>query len=263
MQSKFLKVGINAAKKAGKVILFHKGKFRDLTKVKYKGPRDIVTKADFEAESIIKKTILKSFPFHEILAEETPRGYDLADFLWVVDPLDGTVNFSHDYPHFCVSIALKQQEQTVLGVIYDPVLKELFTAVKGKGAFLNGKKIRVSQNSELIKVLLNTGFSYNRGERMEFTLSAVKRMLYKIKDIRRSGSAALDLAYVACGRTDAYLEYNLKPWDLCAGALLVTEARGKASDPEGLSLPPLPTDCFASNGLVHEELLKIINQKQK
>ncbi|MBU2100991.1 inositol monophosphatase, partial [Candidatus Micrarchaeota archaeon] len=240
----------------------HRGKFRDLNKLKYKGPRDIVTKADFEAESIIKKTIFKSFPSHEILAEETPRGYELADFLWVVDPLDGTVNFSHDYPNFCVSIGLKQQEETVLGIIYDPILKELFTAVKGQGAFLNGKKIHVSQNSELIKILLNTGFSYNRGEKMEFTLNAVRRMLYKIKDIRRSGSAALDLAYVASARTDSYLEYHLKPWDLCAGALLVKEAGGKVSDPLGTPLKPLPTDCFASNGLVHEKLLKIINEQK-
>lgn len=261
MQSKFLKVGITAAKKAGKVILSYRGKFTDLNKVKYKGERDIVTKADFEAEKIIKETILKNFPSHEILAEETPRGHELADFLWVIDPLDGTVNFSHDYPHFCVSIALKKREQTILGVIFDPILNELFTAVKGKGCFLNGKKVFVSQNSELIRVLLNTGFSYNRGEKMEFTLEAVKRMLYKIKDIRRSGSAALDLAYVACGRVDAYLEYHLKPWDLTAGALMVEEAGGKVSGPTGEKLKPLPTDCFASNGLVHKKLLEMINSK--
>ncbi|MFH1895121.1 MAG: inositol monophosphatase family protein [archaeon] len=260
MQSLFLETAILAAKKAGKAILSRKGEFSDLSKVSYKGPRDIVTEADFLAEKIIKDTILKSFPSHEILAEETPRGYELADFLWVIDPLDGTVNFAHDYPHYCVSIALKKQAETIAGVIFDPVLKELFTAEKGKGAFLNGKKIFVSKNSELIKILLNTGFSYNRGEKMEFTLNAVRRMLYKIKDIRRSGSAALDLAYVAAGRIDSYLEYHLKPWDLCAGALLVEEAGGKVSDPDGSALKPLPIDCFASNGLVHEELLKMINE---
>ena len=204
---------------------------------------------------------MPKFPSHEILAEETPRGYELADYLWVVDPLDGTVNFAHNYPNFCVSIGLKKQEQTILGVIFNPVLNELFTAEKGKGAFLNGKKIYVSKNSELIKVLLNTGFSYNRGEKMEFTLDAVRRMLYKIKDIRRSGSAALDLAYIACGRTDSYLEYHLKPWDLCAGALLVEEAGGKVSDPTGAPLKPLPIDCFASNGLIHSKMLEIINKK--
>ncbi len=262
MQSEFMKTAVLAAKKAGTVILSYRGKFTDLNKVKYKGKRDIVTKADFEAEKIIKETILKAFPSHEILAEETPRGYELADFLWVVDPLDGTVNFAHNYPHFCVSIALKKKEQTILGVIFDPVLNELFTAEKGKGAFLNGNKISVSQNSELIRILLNTGFSYNRGEKMEFTLNAVRRLLYKIKDIRRSGSAALDLAYIACGRVDAYLEYHLKPWDLCAGALLVQEAGGKVSDPDSeTELKPLPIDCFASNSLVHEALLKIINEK--
>ena len=128
MQSNFLETGILAAKKAGKIISSNRGKFTDLNKVKYKGERDIVTKVDFLAEKIIKETILKKFPSHEILAEETPRGYELADYLWVVDPLDGTVNFSHDYPHYCVSIALKKQEQTILGVIFDPVLNELFTA---------------------------------------------------------------------------------------------------------------------------------------
>ncbi len=261
MQKQFLDTAILAAKKAGKIINSNRGKFTDLAKVKYKGERDIVTKVDFLAEKTIKETIQKKFPLHEILAEETPRGYELADFLWVVDPLDGTVNFAHNYPNFCVSIGLKQQEQTILGVIFNPVLNELFTSIKGKGAFLNGKKISVSKNSELIRVLLNTGFSYNRGEKMEFTLNAIRRMLYKIKDIRRSGSAALDLAYVACGRTDAYLEYHLKPWDLCAGSLLVEEAGGKVSDPEGTPLKPLPIDCFASNGLIHKNLLEIINQK--
>ncbi len=257
----YLDTAVLAAKKAGKIISSHRGKFTDLSKVKYKGERDIVTEVDFEAEKIIKETILKSFPSHEILAEETPRGYELADNLWVVDPLDGTVNFAHNYPNFCVSIAFKQQEQTLVGVIFNPVLNELFTAVKGKGAFLNEKKIFVSKNADLIRILLNTGFSYNRGEKMEFTLNAVRRMLYKIKDIRRSGSAALDLACVACGRTDAYLEYHLKPWDLCAGALLVEEAGGKVSDPAGSQLKSLPIDCFASNSLIHEKLLKIINEK--
>jgi len=260
MKLNYLNVAVLAAKKAGKIINSNRGKFTDLNKVKYKGERDIVTKVDFEAEKIIKETILKKFPSHEILAEETPRGYQLADYLWVVDPLDGTVNFSHDYPNFCVSIALKQQEQTIVGVIFNPVLNELFTSVKGKGAYLNGKKISVSKNSELIRVLLNTGFSYNRGEKMEFTLDVVRRMLYKIKDIRRSGSAALDLACVACGRVDSYLEYNLKPWDLCAGALLVEEAGGKATHPEGKPLDALPTDCFASNGLIHEKMLELINE---
>ncbi len=257
----YKKTAILAAKKAGKIILSHRGKY-NLSNVQYKGARDIVTKADFEAESIIKKTISKEFPSHEILAEETPRGYELADFLWVVDPLDGTVNFTHNYPHFCVSIGLKKQKETILGVIFDPILNELFTAEKGKGAFLNGKKISVSPNSQLIRILLNTGFSYNRGEKMEFTLNAVRRLLYKIKDIRRSGSAALDLAYIACGRTDSYLEYHLKPWDLCAGSLLVEEAGGKVSDPTGQPLKPLPIDCFASNGLIHEKLLKIINEEK-
>ncbi|PIN99169.1 MAG: inositol monophosphatase [Candidatus Diapherotrites archaeon CG10_big_fil_rev_8_21_14_0_10_31_34] len=262
MQKDFLSIGILAAKKAGKIISSNRGKFTDLNKVKYKGERDIVTKVDFAAEKIIKETILKKFPSHEILAEETPKGYDLADYLWVVDPLDGTVNFSHDYPHFCVSIALKQQEQTVLGVIFDPVLNELFTSVKGKGTYLNGKKVFVSKNSDLIRILLNTGFSYNRGDKMRFTINAIERMLYKIKDIRRSGSAALDLAYVACGRVDSYLEYHLKPWDLCAGALMVEEAGGKVSDPTGSSLKPLPIDCFASNGLIHEKMLEMINQER-
>jgi myo-inositol-1(or 4)-monophosphatase len=262
MSSEFLETAVLAAKRAGKVILSFRGKFTDLDKVKYKGERDIVTKADFQAEEVIKKTILKRFPSHEILSEETPKEFKLADFLWVVDPLDGTVNFSHDYPHFCVSIALKKRKETVLGVIFDPLLRELFTAEKGKGCFLNGKRVFVSKNSNLLRVLLNTGFSYNRGERMEFTMEAVKRMLYKIKDIRRSGSAALDLAYVACGRTDAYLEFNLKPWDLTAGSLMVKEAGGKVTHPDGSPLRPLPVDCFASNGLIHRKLLAMINKKE-
>jgi myo-inositol-1(or 4)-monophosphatase len=233
----------------------------------YKGDVDLVTVADRTVEKLIRERLSKAFPEHGVYGEEGTRDRMEGEFRWYVDPLDGTTNFAHGFPHFCVSMGLEQRapgmppEQDgalVAAVIYDPMLDELFTAERGEGARLNDRPMRVSKIPDLAEALISTGFpsrkrhdSPNVHFYQEFTLRS--------HGVRRAGSAALDLAYVACGRLEAFWEFNLNPWDTAAGILLVEEAGGKVTDFAGNGFKLDSREILASNGLIQGELVALFN----
>ncbi|WMN58335.1 inositol-1-monophosphatase [Pseudoalteromonas xiamenensis] len=225
-----LNIAVRAARNAGKVIL---RACEDLSKVEasQKGSNDFVTNVDKDAEAVIRETILKAYPNHSIVGEELGQieGTD-ADYLWVIDPLDGTTNFIKGIPHFAVSIALKVKGRVEQAVVYDPVRSELFTASRGQGAQLNSKRLRVTNANDLSGTVLATGFPFKNKHHMDAYLDAFKALFVHTADIRRAGSAALDMAYVAAGRVDGFYEIGLKPWDTAAGELLVKEAGGMITD---------------------------------
>jgi myo-inositol-1(or 4)-monophosphatase len=246
---------------AGKVLAtyFH-GEFR----IDRKGPTDdgidIVTDADRASEEIILEAIRREYPDHDILTEETDIESTGARWLWIVDPLDGTVNFAHGFPHFCISIALMDRGELVAGMIHDPLRKENFWAAQGKGAFLNGARIRVSTADRLSRSIVATGFPYDRATSPINNVAEFTRVVTRVQGIRRAGSAALDLAYVASGRFDGFWELKLKAWDQAAGMLIVQEAGGRVTDRFGK-----PTTCYtdaivATNGLIHDELVSRLGE---
>ncbi len=240
---------------AGRVILsYFRGDFRVVRKDFTEGGIDIVTDADRASEDIIMGAIAREFPGHDILTEETETEGSGSRWLWVVDPLDGTINFAHGFPHFCVSIALMDEARLFAGMIYDPLKKERFCAVQGRGAFLNGKRIRVSGAEKLDVSVVATGFPYDRAYSPDNNVAEFSRVVTRVQGMRRAGSAALDLAYVACGRLDGFWELKLKPWDQAAGMLLVTEAGGKVSDREGRPTDIHTQSVLATNGLIHDAL---------
>jgi len=201
----------------------------------------------------------RRFPDHAFLAEE--RGQDQAapsDFLWVIDPLDGTTNYAHSYPLFCVSIGLSVKGRIEVGVVYDAVHGELFHAVRGQGAFLNGRRIRVSRVAKLTDAMLCTGFSYDRAERLSQSLDSFVRLLPYPQSIHRDGCAALDISYVACGRYEGFWEHRLNPWDVAAGTLILEEAGGKVSDLQGRPITIYEKIFFGSNGRIHEEVVAVL-----
>ena len=253
---KWLKTAIAAAKKAGEIQLKHLGK---LSGFRLKGVANLVTEADVRCEEAVIGLIRRRFPGHAFLAEE--RGQEQAapsDFLWVIDPLDGTTNYAHSYPLFCVSIGLVVKGRIEVGVVYDAVHRELFHALRGRGAFLNGRRIRVSRVARLVDSMLCTGFSYDRGERLSKSLDAFVRLLPYPQAIRRDGCAALDICYVACGRYDGFWEHRLNPWDVAAGALILEEAGGRVSDLQGRPITIYEKVFFGSNRRIHEELVSVL-----
>ncbi len=255
-----LECAIGAARAAGKMLL---NKFETVHAVE-KTKNNLVTEADLECEEAIVEAVRKNFPRHLILAEERHTGADvLSDHLWIIDPLDGTNNYAHAIPHFCVSIAYAEAGKPLAGVVYDPVRNELFSSIKGKGAFLNGKRIEVSRTKNVSESIITTGFYYDRGKLMERTLESI-HSLFKadIRGIRRLGSAALDLCWVACGRFDGYFEYRLSPWDFAAGMLLVREAGGRCCDREGRELELSSKSVVASNGKIHDEFVRIVKWRE-
>ena len=258
----FKQTAIKAAKAAGKIHLKY---FNKKLEIKTKsGHQDRVTIADTESEKKIVSIIKKHFPEHNILAEEAKYKKTDSEYTWIIDPLDGTNNFSHGMPIFCVSIALAKNDKIILGVVYDPIRKELFSAESGKGATLNGKKISVSKNTELKDCLLITGFYYDRGVPMLKNLVNIKHFfLNGILGLRRLGSAALNLCDVACGRADGFWEFYLNTWDFAAGMLIVEEAGGKVTNKSNDELKIKPSYVVASNGKIHEQILKIINKDVK
>ena len=226
--------------------------------IDYKGGIDLVTEFDRRSERFVKDELARRFPGHGWLGEETGGTASGEEFRWVVDPLDGTTNFAHAYPFFCVSIALEQAGERVLGVVYDPLRDECFSAVKGEGAALNGVPIRVSRVDTLARALAATGFAYDVHDKPEETLRFFGPFLSKVQGIRRDGSAALNLAYLACGRFDVFWEVKLHAWDVAAGALLVEESGGTITDFAG---GPMPADGFevaGSNGMLHDSLLGVL-----
>ena len=253
----FLETAIFAAKEAGKI---HKKYFNKNFEIKTKDtPFDLVTVADIEAEKKIVEVIRECFPGHNFLGEENKYEKTESEYIWIIDPLDGTNNFAHSLPIFCVSIALAKNDELLLGVIYDPLRDELFYAEKGKGAFLNEQIIGVSNTDKLAGSLLITGFYYDRGREMMETLDKIRQFLQlNITGVRRLGSAALDLCYVACGRASGFWEYILNPWDFSAGKLIVEEAGGIVTGRLGEIINLEKSYIVASNGKIHKDMLEVL-----
>lgn len=238
------------------------GEEKQRVDVEYKGPIDLVTAYDRGSQDIICKIINAQFPSHSILAEEDLELQRNQEQLWVIDPIDGTTNFAHALPMFCVSIAFLEAGLPHIGVVYLPALDELFYAVRGQGAFLNDQRICVSRENQLTASLLATGFPYNRRENIDFYLAPFKQFKMEARGVRRMGSAAIDLVYTASGRFDGYWEYNLHPWDTAAASLILLEAGGTITNFSGQPFNPFMKECLASNGLIHQRMLEII-QKSK
>jgi myo-inositol-1(or 4)-monophosphatase len=229
-----LTIAVKAARRAGNFIN-RSARDLDLLTVTAKGPKDFVSEVDRTAEAAIVETIHEAYPDHAILAEEgTARGENAsAENLWIIDPLDGTTNFLHGFPQYCVSIGLQQRGQITQAVIYDPVRNDLFTATRGRGAFLNDRRIRVSKRDHLRDCLVGTGFPFRDGSYLDTYMRMMKTMIEHTAGLRRPGAAALDLAYVAAGYYDGFWEVGLNPWDVAAGSLLVQEAGGLIGDLAG------------------------------
>jgi myo-inositol-1(or 4)-monophosphatase len=255
-----LDFAIQTAREAGRVLA---EKFGRALQVSNKGDIDLVTEADIAAERLIVERIRSYHPRHAILTEESGDVVTVGDagsgFKWVIDPLDGTTNYAHGYPCFCVSIALEHDGRVVLGVVYDPTRDEMFAAERGEGATLNGRKLRVSETSDLNNALLCTGFPYDVRDRGDFARH-FRNFIMRAQSVRRDGSAALDLAYVAAGRFDAFYEEGLRPWDVAAGVLLVEEAGGRVTHYDGSPFRIYQPPIAASNGLIHEAMLEVLRQ---
>ncbi|HAV30619.1 MAG TPA: inositol monophosphatase [Planctomycetaceae bacterium] len=258
VQSEF-DVAVSAAREAGDILLSY---FRASVNVREKGIADLVTDADVAAERCIAARISAAYPGHAILGEEEQAGDTDAEYLWVVDPLDGTTNFAHGLPHFAVSIALLHRGQPQLGVVWNPARGDLYTAQLGAGAYHNGRRLQVNSEATMDQSLIGTGFYYDRGAMMEATLGAIGDCFRQnIHGIRRFGTAALDLAHVADGLYGAFFEFQLSPWDFAAGQLLVTEAGGRVTDCSGNPLPLRKSTILASNGLLHDQMLSIVRPR--
>lgn len=253
---KFRQTAVKAALEAGKVLLRNRGK---RNKIGYKGEVNLVTEVDFLSEKTILKIIRENFPDHSILTEETIGQKKDSPYCWIIDPLDGTTNYAHDFPVYCISIALQKNKEIILGTVYNPLLKELFLAEKNKGAFLNGKRIFVSNTRKLSQSLLATGFPYDIRTSKENNLEYFNKFAVKAQAIRRAGSAALDLCYLAMGRFDGFWELKLSPWDTAAGILMITEAGGKVSDFSGKKFSIFSKKLVASNNWIHKQIFEVIN----
>lgn len=254
MNDEYRQVAIEAALKSGSFIKKSVGK---IASISYKGRDNIVTDVDKKSEKIIIKIIRAHFPGHSILSEEAGAIDNDSRCKWVIDPLDGTTNFAHAFPFFCVSIALEVSGIIIMGVVYDPVRDELFFAQAGKGAYLNNKRIHVSGVDKLSAAFLATGFSYGR-KRKDKNLANFRRLLMRTMAIRRAGSAALDLSYVACGRFDGFWEMDLHPWDSAAGCLLVKEAKGIVTQFDGSLFTPYHRNILATNGKIHPLIISVL-----
>jgi myo-inositol-1(or 4)-monophosphatase len=230
----------------------------DLHTVQYKGEINLVTEADRLSEALIVDRIRKAFPGHDILAEESPETASGSGFRWIIDPLDGTTNYAHGYPVFCVSIALETEGMIRLGAVYNPMLDELFIAERGAGAFLNGRRLTVSRTVELSRSLLATGLPYDLREDRNNNINYFGAMALNAQAVRRAGAAALDLAYLAAGRFDGFWELKLMPWDVAAGWLLVEEAGGVVTDLQGDPFDLYSPHMLASNGLIHAGMSRIL-----
>jgi myo-inositol-1(or 4)-monophosphatase len=252
-----LNIGVRAARRAGELIVRHINQL-DAIKVDSKGRNDYVSEVDRMAEEDIIRTVRRSYPDHAFLAEESGASGD-AEFLWIIDPLDGTTNFLHGFPVFCVSIAVMQRGRLEHGVIYDPLRQELFTASRGTGAQVDGRKMRVSETRLLDTSLIGTGFPYGAGsEWLDQYMGMLKAAMLATSGVRRPGAAALDLAYVAAGRLDGFWEIGLKPWDVAAGALMIQECGGLITDLRGGDGWQQSGNVLAGNPRIHDALLKLV-----
>jgi myo-inositol-1(or 4)-monophosphatase len=250
---------LDALRRSGRVLKRRFGKvgYRE------KGRANLVTIADIESQRAVLGVIRRAFPGDDYKAEEDEVKLTGAEYLWLVDPLDGTTNYAHSYPASCVSIGVLKHGRPFLGGVYDPSRNELFLAEEGKGTTMNGRRLHVSAPRRVADSLLVTGFAYDRAKRPDFYLKRFKAFLTRSHDIRRSGSAALDMAWIAAGRVDGFWEYNLNPWDVAAGWLLVQEAGGKVTDFSGREWndpATIGSQTLATNGRVHAEMLRILRR---
>jgi myo-inositol-1(or 4)-monophosphatase len=239
------------AREAGGLLMGH---FRQKVKIEYKGSADLVTIADRQSEALIRERIQREFPAHDVMGEEGTRIETGSEYKWYVDPLDGTTNFAHGYPVFCVSLAVEYRGQRVAGVVYDPTRDEMFSAARGSGAQLNGEAIHVSSTARLAESLVGTGFPSHKRHKNP-NIYFYHQLTLRSHGVRRAGSAALDLCNVAAGRYEGFWEFNLNPWDTAAGVLLVEEAGGRVTDFAGGPFQIDSRETLASNGLIHEELV--------
>lgn len=252
-------VAVQAAREAGLILLDYA---RAGFKVAFKNPINLVTDADLAAEGHIVRLLNHRYPGHRILAEESGRKVDGASpFQWIIDPLDGTTNFAHGVPIYCVSIGLEYKGACVLGVVYDPTREEMFTARIGQGAFLNEHPISVSGTKDLDGALLVTGFAYNLRDTEDNNLDHFSSFALKAQGLRRTGSAALDLSYVAAGRFDGFWEVSLHPWDMAAGVVLVREAGGTVTNFAGEPHSIYDRELLASNGLLHKGMVDVLRSR--
>lgn len=234
--------------------------FRKALSIMHKGEINLVTNVDFECESRILDLLRANFPDDEVISEEKTNTYESGKNRWIVDPLDGTTNYAHGYPFFCTSIAYEVEGEVVVGVIYNPIMDELFFARKGQGSFFNGEQIRVSAVSEIKQALLVTGFPYDIATNKSNNLNHWASFIMRAQALRRDGSAGLNLSYVASGRFDAFWELRLSPWDMAAGVLIVREAGGTVTSLAGEPFSLFAGGILASNGLLHQQMVDVIKE---
>lgn len=248
---------METARRAGHLLLEKFGRKIEISK---KGDINLVTEADLASEALIIEQIRIHHSQHSILAEESGESVQIGDsrWKWIIDPLDGTTNYAHGYPCFCVTIALEHKGKLVIGVTYDPTRDEMFAAEERQGASLNNKRITVSETSELSEAMLVTGFPYDLSRR-DYLARTFERFLFGSRAVRRDGSAAIDLAYVACGRFDGFWEEGLNPWDVAAGVLMIREAGGMATDYAGGPVDIYTPPFCCSNGRIHSEMIDVLN----
>jgi myo-inositol-1(or 4)-monophosphatase len=256
VDTRMIDVGLQAVKTGGAVL---KENFGRVPNISYKGKLDLVTDTDLRAEEAVVSILTSKFPKHGILAEERKELPSGSAYRWILDPLDGTTNYAHGYPFFCVSLALEHDRKIVWGAVYDPIKEDLFTAELNRGARLNGQPIKASSTNSLGRSMLCTGFPYDVHESSDNNLNHFENFIKAARAIRRDGSAALDLCYVAMGRFDGFWEIKLRAWDVAAGFLMVTEAGGKVTGLNGMDYDITQRDVLASNSLIHEEMLKVIS----
>ncbi len=259
-----LNVAIKAARAAG-AIINRAALDVEAVRVSQKQVNDFVTEVDHASEETIIETLLTAYPGHGIWGEETgrTRGAKDSDHVWIIDPLDGTTNFIHGFPVYCVSIALTVKGKVEQAVVYDPTRNDLFTATKGRGAFLNERRIRVSKRTQLSQSLISTGFPFRKGDNFQAYLAMMGEVMQRTAGLRRPGAAALDLAYVAAGFTDGFFETGLSPWDVAAGSLLVTEAGGLVGNFTGEPEFMEHKECLAGNPRIYGQLVPILHKYSK
>jgi myo-inositol-1(or 4)-monophosphatase len=255
---RFVRLSCELSVGAGKIL---KRGFTQRHKINYKGRINPVTDYDLKSEQYITSHILQRFPNHDILAEESGAAMEKSPFRWIIDPLDGTVNYAHAFPVYCVSIALEYEGSIVAGAVYDPERDELFHAGLGSGAYLNKKRIKVSSEKILRRALLATGFAYNIDTARRTNLGLFARMIKKAQGVRRPGSAAIDLCWLACGRIDGFWELYLHPWDTAAAKLIVEEASGKVTRINGKPFSIFAPDILVSNGHLHKAMMAALSGK--
>jgi myo-inositol-1(or 4)-monophosphatase len=253
----YLETAVKAARAAGEL---QRKRLWQEHEIAFKGESDLVTEVDRGCEELIVGLILERFPDHDILAEENLYPSRNSSHRWIIDPLDGTTNYAHGFPWFAVSIAMEIDEKVRLGVVYHAMMDEMYTSIRGEGAFLNGVRIRVSARAPLKAALVATGFPYDKGGDGENNFANFERFQLASRAVRRAGAAALDLACVAAGRLDGFWESKLKPWDVAAGSLLVEEAGGRVSDHGGGPYRIRHHRILASNGLIHDEMIRVLEE---